>query len=217
MAEWNVQQLKDLCRENGREYPSVFIESLSWRRMQAEIHAEEANRIWKELFQGSFTLGDERFSKTYFLYAAHVECCAHCLQSMIDLLMQITNLTVLKGKYPEKEVNIWNILKTMKDDNIYEKMRISLKSFVIDGSFQYLNSFCNTIKHRKLLKSNFRAEYGDDNRNESGVVYEKFCFDNKEYPEMWGSDIIDTHKKQIISLIISAGQSINEFMNEIES
>ena len=178
--------MKDLCRENERAYPSIFIESISWRRLQAEIHAEEADRIWKELFQGSFTLGDdERFSKTYFLYGAHVECWAHCLQSMVDLLMQITNLTVLNGEYPENEVTIWKVLKSMKYDTIYNKICISLESLIADGSYQYLNSFCNTIKHRKLLKSNFHAEYGDDNRNESGVVYEKFCFNNKEYPEMW--------------------------------
>jgi hypothetical protein len=216
-TDWDLGELDDLCRAKGRECPSDLLSSLIWKQYQSELHAEEANRIWKELLSsGGFSSGDERFTRSNFLYAAHVECCAHCLRSMIDIMAQIINVVILEKKFDVSKVFIWEIYSSLKEDNKrYEKIRDSLKSLITSESFTYLDDFCNKNKHRGIIKHKFHAEYGFNKRNESGVVFEKFNFKNKDHPEMWGSDIIGKHREQMLSMIADMGISINECIKDI--
>jgi hypothetical protein len=194
MSDWNFQELKDLCEGKNRAYPYEYIESLYWKRQLAEIHAEEAKRVWKELFDSPpFSIGDEKYSKAHLIYAANIECCAHCLHSMVDLLMQIINSTVLNGEYKEGDVKFWDIYNSIKnkDNEIYRKIRNPLDLLVKDEAFNYLSAFNNINKHRKLIKSDFHAEYGENCRNEHDIVFREFTYNSKEYPRTWGGDIIE--------------------------
>ncbi len=214
MSDWNFQELRELSRAKNRIYPDEFVDSLFWRKQRAEIHAEEANRVWKELFAASFALGDERYTKAYFIYAAHAECCAHCLISLVDLSAQIINVTILNGEFAEEKVSIWEINKFLKNKCNYIDISNSIGVLIKDDSFNYLRAFSNINKHRKLIHGDFRAEFGRDRRNEQGVIFRDFSYNGKGYPKTWGSDIIGTHKDKMISLICSLGESINAYIKD---
>jgi hypothetical protein len=216
MSDWNFQELKELCESKKRPYPYEYIESLYWKKQLAEIHAAEAKRVWKELFECSFALGDEKYSKAHLVYAANIECCAHCLHSMVDLLMQIINSTVLNGEFKEEDVKFWSIYKTIKSNNnkIYRNILNSLDLLVKDEAYNYLSAFNNINKHRKLIKSDFHAEYGEKCRNEQDIVFREFTYNSKEYPRTWGRDIIEKYRTDVISLICDVGQSVNDFVRD---
>lgn len=215
MVYWDIKELEKLCHDKSRVFPVDLLNSLQWKKYQAELHAEEADRIWNGLLKEALKteFDEENYFKAKYLYAAHVECCAYCLRSMIDVLMQIINLTILNSRLAEDKVSVWNIRDEMQSDPAYGKIYTPLAALSKDPSFDYLNAFCNANKHRKLLKSFYKVEGGGGSkRNEAGIVFENFNYKQKGYPEKWGIDFIEKDRIQLISLIMSIGASINECM-----
>jgi len=220
MSDWNFDELRELCKAKNRIYPREFIDSLYWKKIRAEIHAKEGMRVWRELFEGGqFILGDEKYSKAHLIYSAHAECCAHCLRSMVDLLMQIINSVILNGQIPEGDVKFWKIYESLKekDGNIYGNLIESMKLLEKDESFEYLSAFSNVNKHRKLIQCDFNAEYGENCRNKHDIVFHGFTYNDKEYSRMWGSDITEKYRTNIITLICNIGQYINDFVRDIDT
>jgi hypothetical protein len=80
------------------------------------------------------------------------------------------------------------------------------------NEFIYCEAFCNTIKHRKLIKSEFKAEYGGDYRNEQGLVFVEFNYRDATYPKTWAKDIIDKYPEEIFRLFIEVGLKVNNFI-----
>lgn len=84
-----------------------------------------------------------------------------------------------------------------------------------DGTFKYIEAFCNTIKHRRLIKTDFRAEYGENAKNESGLRFEEFMFKGGTYPQTWGSDILEKYRFHILDLLTEVGLNINKYIGAI--
>jgi hypothetical protein len=216
MAKWNIEELKDLCSAKGKTYPVDYINSLPIKQRISELHAEEANRIWKELHSTSFVLGDEKFERAYFLYISHIECCANSLRSMIECLMHIINI-VLDGGLPEEGVGFGSIKRKLKGDPRYKNVYGSLNLLGESDSYRYLSAFSNINKHYRFLKGIYTGEFGEETRNEQGIIFEGFRYKNREYSQMWGIDIIENQRKKIIALLLSVGISINEDLKNIKT
>jgi len=103
----------------------------------------------------------------------------------------------------------------MENESIAPVVAKSARQLIDDGTFQYIEAFCNTIKHRRLIKTDFRAEYGENARNESGLQFEEFTFKGNAYPQTWGSDILEKHRFHLLDLITGVGLNINTYIASI--
>ena len=100
----------------------------------------------------------------------------------------------------------------MEKEGIAPDVANSTRQLLDDKLFNYIEAFCNTIKHRRLIKTDFRAEYGENARNESGLRFEQFIFKGNTYPQTWGSDILKKHRFHLFKLITEIGLNINKYV-----
>ncbi len=215
MTRWKFSELNDLCKLKGIPDAKQYQEDLNWRWKRSEYHAETAKDIWTEHFNGSFSIPDEKNDKPFFSYEAQVEACAQSLHALADILAQIINVVVLNVKHREDDVSLKTILKAMQKEGIAGVVVTEINNLLIDDAFLYIEAFCNTIKHRRLIRTNFRAEYGGASRNECGLIFEEFKFKGKIYPQIWGSDILDKFRIRVFELITNIGLSINAYVSAL--
>lgn len=215
MTEWSFEELRRMCKQKNIPESTIYQNSLEWRWRRADFHAENASNIWTELFSSPFSSADQRFKKAVFSYEAHVEACVQALHSMVDILAQIINAVILENHYQEHQVKAKELTKFMKKNEKAPQVMDCMRALLDSAEFRYLDAFCNTIKHRRLIPGKFRAEYGDHYRNESGIKFLKFNYRNKIVPETWASYILDEYRQQIKQLITDVGLNINKFVAEI--
>ena len=112
-----------------------------------------------------------------------------------DISAQIINMVILRGKRREDHVYIKAILKTMQKEVIAGDVVAQVNKLLSDDALRYIEAFCNTIKHRRLIRTNFRAaEHGETTRNENGLIFEELTFKGNVYPDKpvskWGRSLI---------------------------
>ena len=215
MGKWRFSELNKLCEEKGIPDAKIYQNSLEWRWKRADYHAEMASEVWSDLFKESFSFVDQRCYEAIFSYEAQVESCVQALHSLADILAQIINVLVLSNRLPEASVSVKSVVKIMEDEGIAPAIAKSIRQLIDDGVFQYIEAFCNTIKHRRLIKTDFRAEYGENARNESGLRFEEFTFKGNVYPQTWGSDILEKYRFHILDLITEVGLNIYVYIVSI--
>jgi hypothetical protein len=215
MIRWSFAELRKLCEGKGIPVAPIYQNSLDWRWKRADYHADTASKIWSDLFKGSLTLVDQLCYEAFFSYEAHVESCVQSLHSLADILAQIINVIVLRGKFKEDDVSIKIVVEIMEREGIAPDVARSSRQLLDDNILNYIEAFSNTIKHRRLIKTNFRAEYGENARNESGLLFEQFVFKGNTYPQTWGSDILEKYRFHMLNLITEIGLSINEYVRNV--
>lgn len=216
MKTWSFEELRDLCRKKGVSEEdiskfSTYTTSLDWRYIRAKFHAEQADKIWKDLFAQSFTFGDEKYNVAEFSYEAYVEACVQSLHAMGDILGQIINIVILQNNFSEKNISLINTKKYMMKNGKAPDVLMKIERLLESKELCYIEDFCNTIKHRRLIKSQFRNDY-DNNYYKIGLIFDEFNYGDKTYPETWGDDIIDKYREEICNLVIEVGLKINDFI-----
>jgi hypothetical protein len=73
----------------------------------------------------------------------------------------------------------------------------------------------NTIKHRRLLDTEYHAEFGLDKENTMGIRFQAFTYNRPKklidnYPVILASTIIEVYMPKIKALIESLGMAIEE-------
>jgi hypothetical protein len=217
MKTWSFEELRSICRKKGVSERvisnfSTFATSLDWRYVRAKFHAEQAHNILKDLFGQSFSFGDERYNKAEFSYEAYVEACVQSLHSMADILGQIINIVILAGNFSEDGASIKKIARYMGKIGIAPDILTELNKLINSNEFCYIEAFCNTIKHRRLIETEYRVEYGGDYRNEEGLVFVEFNYKGVTYHKTWAKDIIDKYREEIFNLVVEVGLKINDFV-----
>jgi hypothetical protein len=209
MTRWKFEELNKLCKVKGIPDAKLYQNSLQWRWQRAKYHAETAKKIWSDHFQGSFNLNDKNVYIHFFSYEAQVESCALSLHALADILAQIINKIVLLGRYNEDKVSIKAILKTIQKEAFTEDIVIQVNKLLCDDAFRYIDAFCNTIM------TELHAEYGEDTRNEHGLIFEEFTFKGNVYPQTWSSDILAKYRVRVFEIITKIGLSINAYVSTL--
>jgi hypothetical protein len=220
MTRWKFEELNKLCEVKGIPDAKLYQNSLQWRWQRAKHHAETANKIWSDHFlRGSVLrisiIPDEQDDKLFFSYEAQVESCAQSLHALADILAQIINIVVLRGSLKEDDVSIKTIQATLQKDAIAKDVIIQVNELLSDDAFRYIEAFCNTIKHRRIIMTNFHAVYGEDTRNEHGLIFEEFTFKGNVYPQTWSSDILEKYRVRVFEIITKIGLSINAYVSTL--
>ena len=157
MTKWNFSELSKLCEEKGIPDAKIYRNSLAWRWKRAGYHADMASKVWSDLFKESFSFADQRCYEAIFSYEAQVESCVQALHSLADILSQIINVVVLGSRLQGDHVSIKKVVEIMEKEGIAPDVAKSTRQLLDDKLFNYVEAFCNTIKHRRLIKTDFRA------------------------------------------------------------
>jgi len=217
---WDFAELRDLCRKRGIGDSTVHQNALQWKLWRADYHAERAQAVWSELDQivkakGAIEVGGQEWQKAEFASTAETEAAAQALHSMADILAQIVNKAVLKTPLSEAQVSLGKVCEELKRRNCAPIIVSKIESLQNSKEFEYLNAFVNTIKHRHLLDTDYRAEFGNGTRNEEGIRFKAFTYKGRSYSTVWASDILDGYKKRIADLICAVGNAVNDYLRSL--
>jgi hypothetical protein len=213
MNEWDLEELNELCKREGISDPLIYTWSLQFRVGQAEYHAQEAYRVWDELFRKTFVVGGPDEQRALLACEAHVEASVYALHSLADILAQVINVVILGGQNPEGKVSLKRLIGDLDKHGAADQVAKETNRLLGSEAFGYIDAFCNTIKHRRLVKPvRFQVEYGHDGSREFALQFEAFTYSGKSYPDTWGKDILDRYRLELFELCNNVGVAINDFL-----
>ena len=84
--------------------------------------------------------------------------------------------------------------------------------------FRYLDAFCNTVKHRRLMDTSLATSLGTATTRKSGLLYLSFTYKGGSYQSIWAAiwaDEILEYRHRILQLVRDTVQSIIEFVEAV--
>ena len=138
--------------------------------------------------------------------------------SMADILDQIICITLADPYKPHKEgaVNgnsVSHKLKKSQNNPYIERIKNSRDELHDSDEFSYINAFCNTIKHRRLI--DFKAHSENILIQEMKPKVDLFDYKDKNYPAKLGSEIFEKYSIQIYRRIIIVALNLDEYLKHI--
>lgn len=214
-TRWDFSNLRRVSQEKGIPGSSAHLAALSWRWKRGDFHSDMAAAAWNSLLGQSFTFGDSVFREHVFAYEAHVEACVCCLHSLSDLLAQVINDVVLNRQLAEHQVGMKRVIDEMGSVDRAREVRDRSKTLIGSDEFGYVEAFCNTLKHRFLVKTDSHGEFGGEYKNELGIRFQSFEYKGRTWPVTWGSEILGNMRARIAELVVGIGTSLDGYVASI--
>jgi len=216
---WNLNQIREFCNAKNFPYPEVYLRSLSWQHWKARYHAEQAQRVWDE-FKLAHPHGyrirgaGDQWWRVYRSSAAETEASALVLHAEADIIAQIINQVILRvrGLFPEEEVSLRRVSERLRSQNQANNVVAAIASYTSSEEFRYISSFCNIIKHRRLIERQWRSEGGEGIRGEEGVRFLAFEYGGRDFPIMWASDINGRYREALGRYVERIGNAIIDYL-----
>ena len=214
---WNLEEFKALCTQKGISYPTKYCNSLMWHWYLADFHKEMAEEVWNDLFKSPFSIGDEndkRLAIAWFKYEAYFVASIQSLHPMADTLDQIINIAFINPPLPEEKVKKTIISAKLNDIKSVASVKSSRDELYDSDEFNYINAFCNIIKHRHHIRVPTLSTEGCYDGRFLPII-NSFEYNGKTYPETGGMIILDTYLIGINRFIVNVGLNINACLKNI--
>ncbi len=213
----DFEELRAACKKHGLPDSTIYQNSLQWKLRRTRYHAKKSRAVWDKLDQivsqkGSVAVGDREWQEVEFASAAEAEAAAQVVHSMGDTLAQILNLALLKPSLSEEEVYLGKVQDSLRSQSRYASIVSRVKELKACTYFQYIDAFVNTIKHRRLLDTDYHAEGGEGTRKDQSVRFLPFQYKGRAYPTTWANDITDSYIQAVTSRICDVGNSLNDYL-----
>jgi hypothetical protein len=206
-SEWCYEELVELCKQKHKRDPTTYWNSLNWHDDLALFFAEKGREAWEDYARAGYS--HNAFEKAVFSCEAYVVACVQSLHPMADLLAQIINAVIFKSPLEEKKVVVKEISNKLKKENAIV-VKDSWDKFYHSYEFKYVSAFCNTIKHRRLIRTEgVRFSFVGQ---PSGNVFIQFEYIGQSYPETLGSSILNEYRKRVHELVVCTGMSITDYL-----
>lgn len=211
---WHCKEIHELCNVNNLSYPEPYLKALDWMEWKAKYHAQQAQRVW-ENFKSAHPRGwevggsNQEWWDTFDASAAETEAVVQSLYSQADVIAQVINQIMLGGSLCEEKVTFSKMLEELeKSHRSASNVTTRIRAFRNTREFKYVRAFCNTMKHRRLIDAEWRAEGGEGTRNEEGVRFRAFSYKGSNWPITWASDINDHYRKTLRKCLREIGTAI---------
>ncbi|MFA5276699.1 MAG: hypothetical protein WC417_07400 [Candidatus Omnitrophota bacterium] len=216
---WNLNELRDMfvAKYGNNLLPRLeeYLYTIHWKKWRTEFHIEQSDHIWAELFKlPVVSASDEPFQKALESAQAEAEATVQTLHAIGDILAQAVNLTIFGPvALSEDNVSLHNVLKKIREQGAAPKVEQALISFKSSNEFKYVDAFCNTVKHRKLIDVfyHFHADIKNDTLQE-GIKFKEFSYKGDSFPAIWFDSVSKEFKLTIYDLLCDVGLAINEFL-----
>lgn len=214
---WKFTQIRELCDTNHLPYPEAYLRSLSWQHWKAYYHAQQAQKVWDE-FKAAHPHGEiggsnEQWWEVYYASAAETEATVQVLHAEADIIAQIANRIILRGLVPERDVNLDSVLRKLKCQNRGPRVAAEIETLRNSREFRYIDAFCNTIKHRRLINKQWHVEGGEGTRNKEDVRFLAFSYKrDNNFPITWASDITGPYRERLGRYDEAIGDAIIDYL-----
>jgi len=219
---WNIEELRKLyivkvVRKNELLLEE-FLSSIGQKMDRANYHAQKAKEAWEEFFKASIvTIPSPQFDVATNVSVAETEALVNVLNSMADILAQVINMTLLElvnQSMPEDEVFAYKVLDKLSKFPQYQNVTRIFSLFLNSGEFKYMNAFCNTMKHRKLLDIDYHLHinYREKGKVQEGLRFKEFNYKGTLFPVTWSAVIQEGYRLKIYDYICDVGIEINNAM-----
>lgn len=195
---WDYRKVRELCKEKNLPCPEIYLNSLTERYWEACYHAEQAQKVWDEFksaHPSGYQIGgsNEEWWRAYYASAAETQAAVEALHAEADIIAQIINQIILRGSLREHKVTFRHVLDRLRKQNLATNVVAEIEAFRNSREFKYINAFCNTIKHRRLINKEWRVE--GRARCKEGVRFLAFAYEEDNFPVTWASDINGSYRE----------------------
>lgn len=208
---WDLKEFYRLCE--GKFYVKDYIDSLDKKIVKAKIMGNISIEKWNRYFDTNrVDFETNEFYELEFDVEMYMESALQFVHSTGDVLGQILNVTVLEYPLAEHSVSISKVKDRLSTQQNAEKIAIAVDDLLQSKSYQYINAFVNTIKHRSLIGSFTHAEFGKATKNKIGLRFENFKYRGNNYLSEYADDILNIYFVELQTLIENVGIQINKFL-----
>ncbi|WP_372947817.1 hypothetical protein [Mariniphaga sp.] len=227
---WKPSELRDKVNNRyGEKQVQLFepaMSSFSWKLLIANYHADEHGKIIKRLLRRQTGSKNERLLKIalnfgsnelvqknnidLFTAEANLIAFAQTLHSMADILAHIIYYSLSEDSFipvDEDRISLRYILEKLKDLPEFSPLKAEIENLINLSSFQYLNAYVNTVKHRRLISSNLFTSLID--KKSFGFKIMAFEYRNMSYNEKNSKDFIEKDRKSIQDAFNKIGNEIS--------
>jgi len=221
-VNWNIEELRKLYRAKvvpkNELLLEEFLSSIGQKIERANYHAQKAKEVWKDFFKPSkVIIPSPQFDSATNISVAEIEALVNILNSMADILAQVINATLLElvnQSVPEDMVFAYKILDKLSKFPQYQDVTKTFSLFLNSKEFKYINAFCNTMKHRKLLDIDYHLhiDYREKGKIQEGLRFKEFTYKGNVFPATWSTTIEEDYRLKIYDHICDIGIEINKAM-----
>ncbi len=215
---WDLETFKQLCDSKSLPDSRVYQKALYGKNIKALILVEKLVEIQKIFWNTypSFMITDSQankaFSKMLIESEIYMEAAIQNIHSMADILCQIINVVLLNSTLHEAKVDLNSVILKL-DSMSKHNVKNALENLRNSDEFKYIAAFSNTIKHRRLMDTDYHAKLGGGTANTHGLRFIEFTYDkpskpSERYDSVLDTTIIENYIPKIRDLIESVGQEI---------
>ncbi|AFY43950.1 hypothetical protein [Nostoc sp. PCC 7107] len=216
---WDLSNFQKISRSKGLPDSSVYCKALFYKYSKALILTDKYKETWKNFWASYSQISNEQPYLNAFIQAqleseTYIEASLQNLHSIADILCQIINVVLFRSTLHEAKVDVRTTIQELNNRNL-DRVKIALENLCNSHEFKYISAFVNTIKHRRLLDTDYHGEFGLGMANNMDIRFEAFTYDKpnkpiESYPVILASTIIEEYMPNIQALIDSLGMAIEE-------
>lgn len=229
---WNLKDLRkniENCYGKAqREILSPYLDSIFERRIYAQFHFQEFERLLSEFLTDkedktsltTLILGIDKEESSNFHICkiqvrAHVIACLQSMHAISDTLSHVIYYSLNMNNNKELKikphrVDIDNVLEKLKISPEYKKICKLINELIKNPEYKYLKDIVNRSKHRSIIDTPFIVHLLDDDERPHGLEFCAFKHDGKSYPKRWVDDYLKSEYYRQGQLIVNIGKEINQ-------
>jgi hypothetical protein len=226
MRDWFMSwddEFKEISKKFGLPDSRIYLETLKWKEFCAQLtyetYKDVYNQLEKDIKNSKIIeiMKNGKFGRYVWKASGEAACCIHITRTLVDVLLQIINKTILEEEILEHKVTLSNVKNKLKDKSalkIIEKLKILEES----EEFNYIRNLDNKLKHQNLVKTDYvQTNLINKNNTRKGLKFQSFKInygpeDFKEFQEKWIDTILNIYRGKIAEMIEGVGNELNKYL-----
>lgn len=214
---WNLEEFNKMCNFKNLPDSRMYQKYLCCKQKKAKFLAAESEKVWNNFWftHKEINIHDQKkvdaFKTAQFQSETYIEAAAQNLHSLADILCKTLNKVVLSSSLHEADVRIEKIINKLQNEENTQDIVTALEDLRNYDEFKYISAFVNTIKHRRLLDTEYYGEFGLGKSNTIGVRFRGFEYGKpiEKYDDTLAETIVNVYMIRIFDLIDGVGSAID--------
>lgn len=212
---WDIKKFQSECSNQGITGVEPYLGAFLAKQWRVQQFGEKAQDGWKEFFSASKTdvaVGDKDWKVMQMTVESYVEAALQALHSMADIMAQLINVTVLNSHLDESDVSLGAVTNPRNPNIDGSNVANAVENLKQSSDFLYVQAFVNTIKHRRLLDTEYRMELSAGTGLDHGIRFLAFTYKGHPKSAMWLSEIVNQTIPSVIDSLNDIGTSLNDYL-----
>lgn len=233
--QWDLEELKTLVGEKqgakavtilepllnsvGRKFELAKYHSIESRRLIDQYFGDDEFENYNKAIRFIFDRVNKdeealQFFQDAFIAEANIVAYSHAIHSVFDIIGQILIITLNIGSLFTAKEPIY--LSTVKDRMSKKAIAAGVVTEINNASecesFNYLNAFVNTNKHRCLVTMPYIVSMNATDKVPYGIRIDAFTYRDHAYSQKWAGNFVTDEYQDLSGRIVAMGNSINQYL-----